>query len=332
MSDQIFEEEISLDDLRENQANDHLEEFLCDEIEHFRETSILSKQQLLDSIHETRSRYKADSESENAKYDLAFYGILDDLLQEFSRKIQYSLVLPEPLHDWWCYSYSITVYGIKLNLCYIDWCGTSTGFAFNDYQKFTLLNIPAKMLSVEEYAKKYGVESVTVRQWIRRAKLRSARKVASEWRIPELTSVRLERNYESFVYSWPSKLPDLPEKFAFLNEFRGILLEKGERGAGYLATPYIEYDHTFSTLYDDATETIEARAKKLSKYPSLKINSDGIISLTSKEREQLEVFLLANPFVQRGNDSSDSYMRIDIIAGDYNGFGSIDFDEWPYDD
>ena len=40
------------------------------------------------------------------------------------------------------------------------------------------------------------------------------------WRIPELAEVSKERGYRPRLYSWSKPLTDLPEKYAFLSEFK----------------------------------------------------------------------------------------------------------------
>ena len=45
---------------------------------------------------------------------------------------------------------------------------------------YKLISVKPKSFSVEDYAKFYKVEQGTVRQWIRRGKLRTAYKVGTE--------------------------------------------------------------------------------------------------------------------------------------------------------
>ena len=49
----------------------------------------------------------------------------------------------------------------------------------------TLITVECDYLTVEQYSSMLGVEPVTVRQWIRRGKLRHAKKIGRDWLIPD---------------------------------------------------------------------------------------------------------------------------------------------------
>lgn len=72
-------------------------------------------------------------------------------------------------------------------------CGTITLYllAHNENNKITeqfkLLSVESDLISVGEYAKLYGIEPQTVNQWIRRGKIRTAKKIDNHWMIPTLT-------------------------------------------------------------------------------------------------------------------------------------------------
>ena len=67
--------------------------------------------------------------------------------------------------------------------------GEPTSVSVMPGQTFELVTVPSALLSVEEYAAVYNVSVTTVRQWIRRGKIRSAIKNGCEWSIPELAAV-----------------------------------------------------------------------------------------------------------------------------------------------
>ena len=78
---------------------------------------------------------------------------------------------------------------------------------------------------MEENAKEYGVETVTVRQWIRRGKIRNAVKNGREWLIPELTELP-GRGYTSAIYMWYEYLYDLPNEYKFLTDYTTVLINQ----------------------------------------------------------------------------------------------------------
>lgn len=59
-----------------------------------------------------------------------------------------------------------------------------------------IYRLPCELMTVAEYAELSGVTVITVRQWIRRGKLRTARKNGRDWLIPSL-SMPPQRGYES---------------------------------------------------------------------------------------------------------------------------------------
>ena len=65
---------------------------------------------------------------------------------------------------------------------------------------------PFPLLSCAEFAKRCGVEQVTVRQWIRRGKLRTAVRAGRDWRIPS-TAKRPEEGFVPAVYHVISGVP-----------------------------------------------------------------------------------------------------------------------------
>ena len=141
------------------------------------------------------------------------------LLDLFYARVE-KTILPKQLEDWWFYSYDVSYRGIHLYLnhykaVYLNEEKTESGFEELD-QVFKLLEIPAIMLTVDEYAKLYQVEQVTVRQWIRRCKLRTVLKEGKEWRISVLTDVP-GRGFEPARYRWFKELSDLPPEFEYLN-------------------------------------------------------------------------------------------------------------------
>ena len=76
-------------------------------------------------------------------------------------------------------------------------------------ERFCLMNYPVETLTVEEFSEKNNIKPVTVRQWIRRGKLRNATKIGGEWRIPVITDLPT-RGYEPVTYYTNGEfVPDL---------------------------------------------------------------------------------------------------------------------------
>lgn len=305
-------EAASLEDLRDMKAWDELDDFLSDEIDNFNETNIRNKDQLLKHIEETRAKYQAEAVSGKKEHTAAFYETLDRLLEKFRFKVRCTK-LPDPLNDWWSYSYEITDRGINLLMNFFKWTHDyGSSYDCSRQEAFVLLEVPARLLTVSEYAKTYGVEAVTVRQWIRRARIRSVIKAGREWRIPELTEAPRERGYCPCEYRWSEDLTDLPEKYSFLSSFTGIRISQDNKVKNRF---HVEFrsDRYMWILDDDKTVRI------LSKYPDLSVTEDGVLILTAKEREEMELYLIGNPLIRCVN----SFSRMDALS-----YSSLNMDEF----
>ena len=81
-------------------------------------------------------------------------------------------------------------------------------------------------MNTAQYAKAYGIEEVTVRAWIRRGKLRAAKRVGNEWQIPVLLDYPRQRGYKRASYSWDRLLSGLPEDLNYFNDYRELSIEQ----------------------------------------------------------------------------------------------------------
>lgn len=241
------------------------------------ERLITTKQDLLFDF-DKRIESLLKSLSDSSRHTTRYYSVMEDLLKRFRERIKRT-ILPQRLEDWWFYSYEISYQGVGLFLehmgsAWINEEGTESDSQTID-QIFPLVYIRAKMLSVDEYAKLYDVEQVTVRQWIRRCKLRTVEKAGKEWRISELTDIP-KRGFEPAQYRWRgAELTDLPEGFDFLNEYIMATLVKGD-------TP-----DTYNVLFTDGKGS---KSKKLA------------YELSNEERERLESYFIANQDVSYASD------------------------------
>ena len=171
--------------------------------EQLRHERFTSKEDLLVWILETRNRILKKAETDNL-HSAAFYHAYENLLIKFEQKIK-KTVLFEYLEDCWYYAMSITYSGAQLSLCHAN-------------KHFRLVAVDTKLLTVDDYANTYGVNTGTVRQWIRRGKIRNAIKLGNEWRIPELTDMPT-RGYQTGIYMWMEYLKNLPKEYEFFRNY-----------------------------------------------------------------------------------------------------------------
>ncbi len=219
----------------------------------------------------------------DTSHSAAFYERIKDLLLRFREKVRLALLFKE-LEDLWAYDVEIRDDGITLLLYHFDVLSPDDDEYYEEMDlshEYTLVKENAKLLSVEKYAEVYGVTPGTVRQWIRRGKLRSAVKTGGEWRIPELAEVS-GRGYIYGRYEWEDELPDLPAEYSFLNNYThaSITQDAGDRNLFHICCWIEEYDEE---------ESYE-------------------VEMSSKEKEKFELMLISNPLIEGPNELKDIFL------------------------
>lgn len=122
---------------------------------------------------------------------------------------------------------------------------------------------------MSQFAELHNVTETTVRQWIRRGKLRTAKKVGRDWIIPSIAE-KPSRGFKSVSYHW-TILPKLIEdQFPYLKNYNCI---------------YIFQNKDEKTLFDCILG-----------YPGAK-NRKKLL-LISSEREKLELELIGNDLIE----------------------------------
>ena len=239
------------------------------ELEWCRNMSIRTKERLLQRAKEQRERVQEQSKTDQ-KHSSAYYAVYDSLFEKLIAGIE-GLVLFDNLEDCWAYTFYINSEGASVILEHISYAtftenGENTSFLTNT--EFEILKIPCRMLTVEEYARVYNVEQGTVRQWIRRGKVRTAKKYGNEWRISEFTETP-QRGYTSVTYEWDEDLKEIPEDYDFLSNKGSLDIVQDERD------PKIYH-------------VIVTHGKNFGKDRSI----------SAKEREKLEPYLISNPLIR----------------------------------
>ena len=244
-----------------------------DKLQIFEEDTLRTKSEILEDI-ELLLQTIANDRKNDIKHSHAYYDRYVDLIERFKSIVE-RCVFPEKLEDWWHYEYEVRETGVTLSLVHAEYIGLNDeGFIDSEHvdTEFDLIKVGSEMLTVEQYAQANEVTTTTVRQWIRRGKIRTAVKQGSEWRIPELAEVR-ERGYSFAQYKWENYLTGFPDEFSYINEYSVASIRQN----------------------DDHKDIFEVTFRK-------KNVPDRVISLTQKEKEKLELLLISNPYV----DSVDS--------------------------
>lgn len=254
--------------------------------EQLRQERFTTKEDLLSWLTKEKERISDQSKTDK-NHSAAFYYAYANLIQKFYEAIE-KAVLFQKLEDYWFYSLGISYSGANLSLVHVSkcWKNDSGTITLTSDQEFTILNVRGNYLSVEQYASEYGVGTGTVRQWIRRGKIRSAVKVGQTWIIPELTELPA-RGFQSATYFYNGNLENCPDEFNYLQGYTTVLINQNRDD---------------KTLFD-----ICLAARNVEPYS---------FSLETKEREKLELFLISNPQVHYVDGPTDG-MNIAISTKAY---------------
>lgn len=252
-----------------------------DELNLFNETALRTKADLLKEIDSLLEKIDAESKTDTG-HSPVFYEKYRALVSCFREEVEKN-TFPEKLEDWWRYEYEVRESGITLSVSHIDFLSISSNDCVDENKDttFDLLHIKAKLLTAEQYAQVYGVTTTTVRQWIRRGKIRTAMKVGSEWRIPELAEI-MARGYHWGRYYRKEVLTDLPEAYSFFNDYDYVVIDQNDDRKDL-------FDVTFAKKHDylgweSEEEMIRQNYKE--------------IQMDQKEREKFELYLISNPLVE----------------------------------
>ena len=170
---------------------------------------------------ENKLREITKERDDSPEHSLPYYNGLIKLLNKIIFEITTRQIFLAP--DGWYYSFSISNIDASLFIRHVSPSEhekesdneTSQEVIYDE--SFRLICYPTNLMTVDDYAKINGIEPVTVRQWIRRGKLRTAVKIGGEWRIPEITDTP-SRGFTSVRYYNNGRLFILPQNYHCLNQ------------------------------------------------------------------------------------------------------------------
>lgn len=195
----------------------------------FRNQFMTCKKDVMKKIMDIRNNLKKNIFFGQSRNE-AYCKTLDDMYEKLYREVSFSMLFDAP-QGFWHYEIEQDSMGIRLRIQNaggeIDSDLNYNIDAIND--EYTMMRVDARLLTIEEYAKLYDVQAVTVRQWIRRGKIRTAVKYGNEWRIPELADIpNKERGYHKAVYFWNKKIKAVPENYEFINDYEYLVITQDE--------------------------------------------------------------------------------------------------------
>ena len=202
----------------------------------------------------------------NPQHTLQYYNALSFLLDKVIVEIASRNIFDAP--DGWFYSFEITNKNAAMYIRHVSEIQEDEdgNVVLDIDERFRLINYPVGLLTVEQFASRSKIEAGTVRQWIRRGKLRNAIKVGGEWRIPEITDPPT-RGFTPVRYYNNGQFFFLPKEIgASFNQHPSVIdIYKSKEEKGYIV------------LFDYAPAILPQKL------------------LTDAEREKLELMLIGNP-------------------------------------
>ena len=202
----------------------------------------------------------------NPQHTLQYYNALSFLLDKVILEIASRNIFDAP--DGWFYSFEITNKNAAMYIRHVSEIQEDEdgNVVLDIDERFRLINYPVGLLTVEQFASRSKIEAGTVRQWIRRGKLRNAIKVGGEWRIPEITDPPT-RGFTPVRYYNNGQFFFLPKEIgASFNQHPSVIdIYKSKEEKGYIV------------LFDYAPAILPQKL------------------LTDAEREKLELMLIGNP-------------------------------------
>ena len=248
--------------------------------EYIREHMPTSKADILKKLNRKIEKYaeKLDLTKEGPVED-SYTVLLVTLMMAFLERIENSVLFDE-LPEGWVYGLDINYDEFSLNIEHVREVSLREDREYRSHitdAAYKLVISNPQMLTVEKYCQLYHAEQGTVRQWIRRGKIRTACKVGNEWKIPILTPPP-SRGYEPAQYKWLGGIDaeSLPEEYKFLS------------------------DYVIATFYQDTKEKTKFHVLLVSKETIVgtdKGNNKELL-LNAKDREKLELFMIAHPQIK----------------------------------
>lgn len=193
----------------------------------FNNDHILNKNELLKSLKAYIEYYRDPDNDDDCSP--AKKKVLVELVEKFLFEIK-KLELPIIADDWWFYDYTFKFDSINLELSRceditFDQNGEIDSMCCSN--PFILLTVKCDYLTVEQYASKYCVTTTTVRQWLRRGKIRSAKKIGRVWLIPALAD-KPKRGFDGVTYTWSYMSDEIIDRFPYIEGFNELYIWQDE--------------------------------------------------------------------------------------------------------
>lgn len=162
-------------------------------------------------------------------HSAAYYKICKEMFLDLRKQIIDKEIFFK--RDFWRYELVLGGNKLLLTYCYSPnyvYKETKVQIPPLSVEYYTLFRINCKLITINEFAKLYETNEVTVRQWIRRGKLKTAKKIGNEWRIPEYAEIDNRGDIRA-IYEWNNKNATVFEgEYVYLNKYDGVNIKRNE--------------------------------------------------------------------------------------------------------
>jgi len=168
--------------------------------------------------------------------------------------------LPILTDFWWFYEYQFLGNSMELNLCQADEIEVENGeiSGMTSSIEHTLITVECDYLTVEQYATMLGIEPVTVRQWIRRGKLRLAKKNGRDWLIPD-TEEKPQLGFTSVQYIVENEDQIESDEFPLLSVCDSIFIIQAQDNK----SKFVCYLKNYKTKFNSKLELTRSEVERL---------------------------------------------------------------------
>lgn len=167
----------------------------------------------------------------DAIHSAAFYSAFKRMTDEFIKIIE-DKSFPVLKDGLWGYyiEYNQSIIALKLAKYKESFYSTDEDCfpSYSVIEEYSLISVEPNLLSIGEYAQNYHVDPRTVTQWIRRGKIRTAKKIGNAWMIPE-TADTPSRGYSSDgMYILNNDIRPLSDDYPFLKGIKFLSIRQDD--------------------------------------------------------------------------------------------------------
>lgn len=222
----------------------------------FRESYLFSREDVLKSLELFIEHEKANEEP---VYSIGVVKNRIKLCDKFYAAVK-KCKLPVLTELWWYYEYEFLGDRIELILCQVEEMEIENDeiSIMTSTVEHTLITVECDYLSVEQYASMLDVEPVTVRQWIRRGKLRCAKKAGRDWLI-SCVEDKPRRGFSSVQYAIEKDSEITSDEFPLLATADSITILQDQKQK----SKFICYINNNKTKFHSELELTRAEVERL---------------------------------------------------------------------